>query len=135
MPSRDRYSKTKYYNPTQRRRDKYNQKSKQTRDSPILLSSTMTVGVTISATKRKRDHFVLRFERSDEPTKTALLEEHRRMKRARTEEPREEKNKIARIVEMPFSPPSPLFRASFVEGLVETNVMVDRGADADIIPA
>lgn len=155
MPVRERNSQTKYYSSEQRGRNKYTQKSKQSKNSLSALISTGEgkSGVTISVTERKRNHFLLplylnpqckkkgsrhfirKCGRSDESTKKAELEEYRRTKRARTEEAGKGKVKIPQTVEAPFSLHSSLLKASFAKELLETNVMADQKVEDNLIPA
>lgn len=78
-------------------------------------------------------HYLSQCPISDNNTKTTLLEEYRKAKRARVEAGRNGAEKIGRVTEEASSPHSSVFRASFANGKIEVSVMADQGADANLM--
>lgn len=75
-------------------------------------------------------HFIQHCVNSDEETKTNLREEYRTAKRMRTE-----KGKISILTQTPsVEHHSALFSASFASGKVTCKVLVNQGADVNLLP-
>lgn len=66
---------------------------------------------------------------SDNETKTAFLEEYRSSKKAQLENKRKGNGRKGRIAYTPSSQHLFVFRASFMKGAIEINMMADRGTD------
>lgn len=72
---------------------------------------------------------------SDKATKDKLFGDYRKAKKGRYEETRKQVGSINRIAATPTLPHSSLFKATFVKGNIETNLMADQGAKGNFILA
>lgn len=70
---------------------------------------------------------------SDDKTRTSLLKEYRKAKRARLEARGNESRRIGRLTEIASSPHSLVFSTSLANGKIEVSVMADQGADANLM--
>lgn len=80
-----------------------------------------------------KTHFISNCDISDKNTKTTLLEEHRRTKKARLGNVENGDLKFARVVLTSSNTHSSTLKALFGEGALGTNLMADQGADANFI--
>lgn len=84
--------------------------------------------------KRKR-YYISNWDISNNNIKTTLLEEYHSAKKTRLENAGKENGSFDRISHTPSNPHSSVFRASFGEGAIATNLMTDQGADGNFISA
>lgn len=66
-------------------------------------------------------------------TRDALLDGYRKAKKARTDSDRKPSRNICQITSAPTSLHASKFRAAFMRGILESNLMADQGADANFI--
>lgn len=83
-------------------------------------------------TKGER-HYISQCPISSDETKTVLLEDFRRAKRARIDAAKRKDRKVGQVIRSTSSSHSALFKAIFANGTVEKDLMADQGADANFI--
>lgn len=84
---------------------------------------------------REKRYYISNCENSDEDTKAPLLEQYRKSKKARYDEPMKEAGNMKCIEQTPASPHSSIFKALFSKGGTRTDLVADQRADANFISA
>lgn len=96
-------------------------------EAPLLLKP-------VCKTKWK-EHYIRNGDISDNRTKTNLLEEYRKAKKARFESTMKVYGRVARISHIPSNTHFSVFQVSFCKEKIETNQFADQEADASFISA